>query len=319
MTVIKNLAFLNKNKLKNLNSFVESELNLSVFYPFPIDFFHHFLPFNLKFLNESFVSIDNKKINGLVTVNKTGKKRVKITRLLLDENSVESGKLLINCVVTLFLSKGAESFYVVVDKLNTPLIKMFQDGCGFINYAKEIIYRIDNSDLDLGYDDINFEHIRKISHKDTKYIKELINSLVNSYQKPAFYKNASELRKSLLYSTEQFVVFEREKNEILGYFTILKLNHSDYILDFVIKRGYEGYVSDIIRFAKIKLYKNKNFKTLFVKLKSYYSNFGELNEMFNMEYKASYENAILVKDYMVTKKQEFTYEKMIFNDITPAF
>ena len=110
MAVIKSLAFCNKNKLKNLKSFVDSELDLSVFHPFPVDCLHHFLPFGYKFLNESFVVIENTKITGHLTIKKTSEKKVKITRLLLEENSIEQGKLLINYVVTTFLSKGAESF-----------------------------------------------------------------------------------------------------------------------------------------------------------------------------------------------------------------
>lgn len=318
MTVIKNLAFCDKNKLKNLKSFVESELDLSVFYPFPIDFLHNFLPFGLKFLNESFVAIENEKIKGLVTVAKTGRKKIKIKRLLCEENSTEQGKLLVNCVITSFLSKGAESFFVIVDKRNLPVLTMFKTALGFSPLAFETVYKTDARNVLAGFDEVNFEHIRKKTTSDNKKIAQLVNETMNSYQKATFLKEASDFNLMPFSSLEQFVVFGDAEENILAYFSILKLNSSDFLLDFVVKRGYEGYFSDIIKFAKIKLMKKKKFNSLLIRIKSYYSNYSELNEILNIEYKTSFENEILVKDYLIPKKQ-FSYERMIFNDATPAF
>ncbi|MDO5438305.1 MAG: hypothetical protein Q4F80_08930 [bacterium] len=319
MTVIKNLAFSDKKKLKNLSSFTESELDLSDFHSFPADFLHHFLPFKFKFLNESFVAIENKKIIGLITVNKAGEKRLKISRLLLEENSLEIGKLLVNCTMTLFLSKGAESFYVVIDKMNTPLILMFKEGLGFQSYAKEIVYKIEKKDSILGFDEINFDHIRKMRPSDIKNVSNLINGTMQGYKRPTFKKTPSDIKKNFLFAPEQYIICGSIKELPIGYFTILESKKSEFLLEFVIDKGYEGYVSDIIKFTFLKLSKKKKFKTLFVKLKSYYTNFDELKEILNMEYAPAFENEILVKDFMVAKKQEFTYERMIFNDATPAF
>lgn len=318
MTVIKNLAFCNKNKLKNLNSFVESELDLSVFYPFPVDFFHNFLPFGLKFLNESFVAIENKEIKGLVTIAKAGRKKIKIKRLLTEENSTEQGKLLVNCVITSFLSKGVESFYVIVDKRNHPVLNMFKLGLGFCPLAYEKIYKTEAKDALIGFEDVNFDHIRSKISSDNKKIADLVNETMYSYKRATFAKEASDFRLKPFSSLEQFVVYDREKDSVFGYFSILKLNQTDYLLDFVIKKGYEGYFADIIKFTKIRLLKKKKFGSLLIRIKNYYSNFDELNEILSIEYKTSFENEILVKDFLIPKKQ-FSYERMIFNDATPAF
>lgn len=319
MTIVKNLAFIDKKKLKSLNSFVESGLELNDFHDNSISFLHHLLPFKLKFLNETFVAIENNKIKGLITINKAGEKRIKISRLLLEENSSEVGKMLVNCVVTLFLSKGAESFYVVVDNMNLPLLSMFKDGLGFKSYAKEIIYKIENKETTIGFDEVNFEHITKMNKTDAKSVEELINSVMIGYKKLTFLKTEKEIKNSLFSNNEQYIIQDKSQNKTLGYFSILKLNKGNYLLEFVINSTYEGYFSDIIKFTKSKLMKNKNFKNLFVKLKSYYQNFDSLNEMFNIEYIKTSESEILVKDYLVPKKEEFTFERMIFNDATPAF
>lgn len=318
MTVIKNLAFCDKNKLKNLNSFVESELDLSVFYPFPVDFLHNFLPFGLKFLNESFVAIENKKIKGLVTVAKAGRKKIKIKRLLCEENSTEQGKLLVNCVITSFLSKGVESFFVIIDKRNLPVLTMFKTALGFSPLAFETIYKTEVKDVLVGKDDVNFDHIRRKISSDNKKIAKLVNETMNSYQKATFSKEASDFKVKLGSNLEQFVVYDRNKEDLLGYFSILKLNKVDYLLDFVVMKGYEGYFTDIVKYAKIHLLKKNKFNSLLIRIKSYYSNYNELNEILNIEYKTSFENEILVKDFLIPKKQ-FSYERMIFNDATPAF
>ncbi len=318
MTVIKNLAFCDKNKLKNLNSFVESELDLSAFYPFPVDFLHNFLPFGLKFLNESFVVIENDKIKGLVTVAKAGRKKIKIKRLLTEENSTEQGKLLINCVINSFLSKGVESFFVIVDKRNHPVLNMFKMGLGFSPLAFETVYKTNVKDLLLGFDDVNFDHIRLKKAVDNKKIANLVNETMYSNMRATFAKEAYDFSIKPFSSLEQFVIFDDSKNSIFAYFSILKLNSSDYLLDFVVKKGYEGYFSDIIKFTKIKLMKKKKFTSLLVRIKSYYSNYSELNEILKIEYQTSFENEILVKDFLIPKKQ-FSYERMIFNDATPAF
>ena len=318
MTVIKNLAFCDKNKLKNLNSFVESELDLSVFYPFPVDFLHNFLPFRLKFLNESFVAIEDKKIKGLVTVAKAGRKKIKIKRLLFEENSTEEGKLLVNCVVTLFLSKGVESFFVIVDKRNTSVLNMFKTGLGFNPLAFETIHKTEIKDVLVAKDDANFDHIRRKISSDNKKIAKLVNETMNSYQRATFAKDSSDFSTKLSSNLEQFVVYDRNKDNIFGYFSILKLNRADYLLDFVVMKGYEGYCADIIKYAKINILKKSGSNSLLIRIKSYYSNYNELNEILNIEYNKSFENEILVKDFLIPKKQ-FSYERMIFNDVTPAF
>lgn len=316
MANVKNLAFLDKKKLKKLNSFVESELNLSVFYNFPIDFFHNLLPFKLKFLDESFVALENKEVKGLITINKVGDKRVKIKRLLLDENSFEIGKILVNYVVQIYSGKGSESFYVVAEKSNTPLITMFKEGCGFKEYAEEIVYKIKNKNID--NDDMNFSHIRKMKFSDIKEMRENADNLISGYKKQIFSKSEKEFKKLFIQYKEKYVV-TFENGKIIGYFTINPLNKSDYLLDFVIGQGFEGYAVDIIKYAQVKLSKKKNFKNLFFKLKSYYSNYRELSEIFNIEYEYVLENIVLIKDFYIAQKQEFKFEQMIFNDVTPAF
>ena len=317
MVKIKNLALLDRKKLVKLNSFLEAELGFLELNPFFVDFFHNLLPFRFKFLDESFVSIENKKINGLITINKAGNKRVKIKRLFLDENAYEIGKILVNYVISRYLTKGVEAFYVVADKTNINLITMFKNGCGFQSVSSEIVYKIENETSFIAKE-INFNHIRKMKLNDVGRVANLYDTVMHSYKKPFFLKKEKEVEKELIKNREKYVIYE-ENNSIIGFFSIDRLNKEEYLLDFVISSGFEGYAADIIEFTKAKLLKKTDFKTLYVKLKSHYSNFDELAEIFNMEYQKIKENDILYKGFLTLQKQEIKFEKMIFNDITPAF
>ena len=118
MATIQNLAFMSKERLKDLISVVNFEYNNSGFPPFPLDIIHYLLPLKLKFLKETYVAADENKVYGLISLEKddSNPKRLKISQLFLRENSVEYAELLINYVVNKFLAKGAESFFVVVDE-----------------------------------------------------------------------------------------------------------------------------------------------------------------------------------------------------------
>lgn len=313
--VIKNLAFLNKQKLKTLNSFIEANIDISEFNVFFVDYIHNFLPLSIKFLDETFVSIEDKKIKGLITANKIGDKKIRIKRLLLDENSYSIGKALVNFVLSKYLLKGAEAFYAVVNKLNTPLISMFMEGCSFQNIASEFVYKIKDTSLDLKEN--NFEYIKRTKTEDAKKLEILAQNTIVSYKKPFFMKTLKEFKKEILKDDEKYIITD-EKGTI-GYFSIFKLNKSDFCLDFIIECGFEVYALDIVKFAKSKLLNKNSNCNLYVILKNYYKNFSELKRIFDIEYELTEESEILYKGFLTPQKQLLKYEKMVFNDITPAF
>ena len=119
------------------------------------------------------------------------------------------------------------------------------------------------------------------------------------------------------YGLEDYI--NKNPNNLIGYFSVLELTKKSFLLDFVLQNTYEAYVIDIIKYVKTTLTKNNDFQTLYIRLNGYYSNFKELCEILDMEYKNSSESRILVKDFLVAKNRDYTYERMIFNDITPAF
>ncbi len=141
MAIVKNLAFISSDRLKKLPALNGFEYNSSSFTPFPLDVIHYLLPLKLKFLKESYAVIDNGRIYGLITLeaDECNRKKLKISQLFLEENSIEYGELLINYVVNKFLAKGAESFYVVVDEIDERMLKLFCDVCKFRNVDRKSV------------------------------------------------------------------------------------------------------------------------------------------------------------------------------------
>lgn len=319
MSVIKNLSYVNKNRLKTLKSFMEAEIPISAFPPFPFDALHSMLPYKCKFLPETYVSIKNKKINGLISINKASSKKIKITRLLLEENMGLEGKMLVNYITTLYASKGVETFFMIVNQKDETLLTMLKEGCNFKCRGKERVYEVDIKDFHLAHNVMSFEYIKRLIPSDIPHIKELHSNTLNQYQAPHFDKTERDFRAPIFSEIEQFIIHKKDENKIIAYFSILKLNKSQYMLDFVIENTYEGYLEDILLFTKVKCLKDKNFKTLYIKLKNYYSNYKNLKETLDIDYKNSFETEILIKDFIITAKQPHSLERMIFNDITPAF
>lgn len=152
---------------------------------------------------------------------------------------------------------------------------------------------------------------------DLNAIQNLTENHIVLYKKPFFLKSLNDFKREFFQYREKYVISDGKR--ILGYFAILKLNQENFLLEFFINKGYEGYSLDIIKFAHAKLIRRKDFKNLFVKIKSYYTNFDDLSRIFDIEYSRIKENEILYKGFLIPQKQEFKYERMIFNDITPAF
>lgn len=325
MAVVKSLAFFSKSKLKNLRSFVNSEFSNQGFTPFPFDMLHYFLPFGLKFLRESYVALYDNNITGLITLEKDegNRKRLKITQLFLEEDSAECGELLINYVVARFLAQGADSFYVAVDENNDLMLKLLSDVCKFRLVARENIYAIKKNDI-REKPDCDFDYVNMLMPQDIGEVVSLYNGCLNSHQKQAFLRQKSRFRGNFVSGIKgvksfQFVL-RNNLSRIFGYFRITSPNNSDFILECVILPSYEGYLSDILEFSFSEISKRSRDWTLYIKLKSCFSNFEKLNQTLELNgYLCQKRNNILTKDlYRPAKAEKPSYAKqIIFSDITP--
>lgn len=282
----------------------------------------------MKFLKESYVAIDEDKTYGLITLEKddNNKNRLKISSLFLEENSTEYGELLINYVVNKFLAKGAESFSVVVDEADDKMLKLLSDVCKFRILADEYLFKIKKSDFQY-QKDTSFEFIRFSKNAESTRIAELANSLISSYLLPSFEMEEGAFKDNVFVGLKSKVVFKyvlenTQNKKIFGYFTISSSNNKDFILDVALANAHEVYLADILKFVKLEISKRSSGWTLYVRVRSYFTNHKVLLEVLqNYDFKCYKKSKILVKSIFKTVKSEnsITGKQIIFNDITPAF
>ena len=297
MIEIKNIVFVNCN-LNPLREF--------------LCFINHLLPLRLKFANESFIALLDKKNQGLITLDKDSKSytRFKITKLILEENSTDIAHQLVNYVISRYRAMGANSFYVVVNEKRTDLLNIFKNDLNFRNCGFEYLYKINSINTSYSL------FLKPFKKEIVKDICEFYNEGINSFNRFLFARqNYQFFNKYTKY------VFYNDENKILGYFEVATKNNHDFYINFTIDFAYNIYLMDAIKFIYSKLsQKTKNFN-LYIKVKDYFMNSKELLAILNensMEFISK--SQILAKDYYREIKQDNILKnaKIIFNDPTTA-
>ncbi len=328
MAQIKSSVFCNSKKLKKVFESNGFDFGKSYSIPFLAAFFHHFLPLRVKFLSESYVVYDKDKVLGFISVEKDerSRKRLKITKVFLEKNSFDIGKLLVQYVISRYCAMGAISYQVVVDDSQVDMLSLFVDGCNFRKNATELIYKVRQESL-------NYENICiSDGFKFYKYVKScdvcrLYNSNINSYQRHSFSKTkeqfepyfAAGLNDKVSFS---YVLEDEQKGKIYGYFNIVTFNNIDYMLDFVLDSAFEIYFEDALCYISYCLDKRVKNWNLYVKIKTYFSNYKFFEQYCeNKNYELVKSSNILTKDYLKEIKENslLNSAKIVFNDITPAF
>ncbi len=325
MATIKNLAFIPKDKLRALAS--NSKINDCLRdFPAPLDTFHGILPLRFKFLNEFYAAVDDNKIYALISIEKDNNRTnsLNISKIYIDEAVLKYGELLINYVVSKFLSQGAESFFTVVDETDDKMLKLFSDVCKFRIQAAEYLYKIKKSDFPY-QKDTSYEFIRFSKNYETSKIANLYNGQLKSHQLPVFGVADSCLKDPLfvgIYNNIAFryVLENTAKNIIFGYFTISTKNNTDFLLDVVLLNSYEAFLADILKFTKSEISKRNTSWTLYLRLRDCFVNCkAMLDVMKNYDFTHYRKSKILVKDMFKTAKAgNSIYNKQIIFD-APAY
>ncbi len=331
MAIIKNLAFYQKNKLKNLKSFVGSDAFVSNFAPIPFDFINHILPLKLKFLSEAFVAIEEGKIKGLIALEKerSNSAKLKIIKLYLEENSAHIGEQLINYVISRYCAYGASSFYVFVSQELQEMAALFIDACKFRVSSYEFLYKTDSTKvkfLNLGQYDIGcFKNLRNAHTKD---ICDLHNSSINQHLAPYFALQSGyfteDLAPNLLggKSSFRYVLEDSSKKMLYGYFSISTIDNKNYILESILSPAFDSYFMDILNFAAQQISKRTREWNLYIKIKNYFMNSQKIiKQLESHKFELKSKNLILTKDFLMPNKQEekIHNRKIMFTDATPAW
>lgn len=328
MTQIKNTLFYSSYKLQNVFKDSGLDFKKSDFLFFTLSFFNYFLPLRAKFLAESYIVFEKEKIQGLISVEKDerSRKRLKITKVFLEENALDSGKLLVQYIISRYCAMGAISYQVVVEDSRQDMLSLFVDGCGFRKNAQEFIYKVEKDTLKFDTSSISdgFKFFKNIKSVD---VARLYNSNINSYQRHSFSKTKEQFEPYFAAGVCDCAVFsyvleDEQKGKIYGYFNITTYNNQDYMLDFVIDSAFEVYFEDALCFVSDCLSKRVKNWNLYVKVKSFFANYKFFKEYCESnKYKLVKSSSILTKDYLKEIKENslLNNAKIVFNDITPAF
>lgn len=298
MIEIKNIIFANNN-LNFLRCF--------------FCFVNYLLPLKLKFANETFVILVDKKIKGLITLDKDSMSntRFKITKLILEENSYSLAYELTNYVLSRYRAMGAASFYAVVDNKQKELLNIFKNDLNFRSCALEHLYKI--NPLETGFS-LFLKPFRK---ENIKEVCSFYNDNINFFNRFLFGRETYQFKNKC----KKYVFLNEEDDKVLGYFEVASKNNFDYYINFSIDFAYNIYLVDAIKFIYSKLkHKNKSFN-LYIKVKDYFLNSKELLSILKENSCVFVSTGeILAKDYYRQIKDEsiFKNAKIIFNDPTIA-
>jgi len=338
MAKIRKLTLLDIKKLQKLVDLVDNEMPSNVltehnFTPFPLDVLHDLLPVDRKFLQESYVAVEDNEILGLIGIIADGheKSRWKINRLILNTNAYDVGKQLVDYVVNKYGGAGIETFLTVIDDRHEEAISLFKNACMFRSCAQIQVWSIDNlSDLVDNQEITDFVP-QKPYHSQKLY--ELYQQALFPQFRPSLTKSPKDFEISLVMklqmslkkeSIDRFVLNNPDKKSIEGYFTIYTADNKDFWFDVVLSLGYTEYYETILKFV-VKFVTDKNPSAkLNVYARKYFQNSSKLVDLLeknNFKWSRSYQ--VLVKDYWKPAKLKADEKKspiIIFPDITsPAF
>ena len=187
MAIIKNLAFYQKSKLKNLIQYAAPTSFLQGYLPYPLDFINHMLPLILKFWQEAFVALENNDVLGLISFEKEkgNPMRLRLTKLFLESDSTIEGVQLVDYVISRYCAMGANSFQIVIDERHKPLIDLLVNNCKFNISSSENIFKIEN----VKKASYNGNFFEKFDNSMADEINELYNEEIHSHLRPIFSKN----------------------------------------------------------------------------------------------------------------------------------
>ena len=290
-----------------------------------------YLPLKAKFVEDTYVAVENDIFKGVISLcpRRNNQYKWRIRKLLFDEASFETGKTLVDYVVTKYGALGIETFEAEIDSNDTAIIDLFSKSCGFrycmdyqlfdinTNYYKE--RRVDTENL----------IFRPFKDSDKNNVADLYNQNISPYYKFSMSKTPQEFCDSIckgLSSKDsiKFVIEDKFSKQIRGFINILTENNKCFILELAILSSYEDCFKDIITFAISQIIKRTSHFSLYFKNCKFHAN-SDIYEkyMYEIDNKLIKTDMIFVRDFFKQLQDEITdkSKSVIYNEINgnPAY
>lgn len=325
MAQIRKPAFYEIKKLRDLISNIKEEEQSQNhdFAKFSYDVMHKFLPLNFQFINESFVSVEEKQFIGLIGLIPDSKKakRRNINRLFLNKHYFDSGKQLIDFVVNKYGAEGTETFLTYVDDRNPELISLFTTGCGFRACPQQQIWKLEHTKpFEAMGENIS---IREFKNSDAQAVAEIYSQDIYPQYKQSLVKPACDFRKGVFKNTVslKFVVENVINQSIEGFVEIKSEGNTNYMIEMTMSLFYYHCCGDVLNFIIGFIISHQSDANVFIKLKKFCQSSKPLLQMLESHnFKCVQSQQVLIKDYWKTIKNDVKKPVLLFNDITnPAF
>lgn len=327
MAKIKKISFSDIPNIKKLISFVCSDNIIDYrrlfFNSVPTTYMQNlFYSVHFRKLMETYVVSDNNdNLKGLISVKaqKGNPYKWNIKRLFLAPNSHEIGKQLIEYIIAKFGARGVDTFVVAVDDNNNDLIDLFIKGCGFRFCSTEALWEVSNINFVTSqFDEKSFKMFK---NSDAEKVLELYNDNLISLYKYSLEKEKEEFcdAEFIDFSKEtsfKYIYEDEQNGQLKAYLKIQTIDNCNYFLDMIVPPQYVDLYPMLLSFAVKKIVgRNKNFK-LYIKNKRYFQSGDAIEGFFKTnKFEHLQNNAILVRDFFKTQKQENTSfnEAVIFS------
>jgi len=322
MTIIKRLNCFDIPKIRKMTEYLDSDdsdrftkdLQNEV-----VRVLHAHFPLKYKFLPESYVLLENKKILGLITVLPTmgNPYKIIITRLIFQNNLYEVGKQLVEFVIAKYGAQGAVSFSVVIDNSHEELFNLFLNGCGFRHCSCENLWKIEN----FNPNEYTPARFRVCQNSDAKRVSELYNAELNGLYKPALLRIKTEFKEPFFegitnFYKNRYVLEESAHRRIIAYLSITTTDNTNYILDLTTCEGYQISYDEILSFAIKEISAKKSNFYIFFKQKKYTNSSEKFEEYLHSRgFNCIQTQNVLVKDfYRPIKQPENALQVFLFGE-----
>ncbi|MCM1264889.1 MAG: hypothetical protein NC200_01710 [Candidatus Gastranaerophilales bacterium] len=314
MAKIRRLNCFDKPKLKELISFLKGNDGnhfIDVLTNGMPGYLHYYLPLKYKFLDESYILTDKKRVLGLISANtfSGNHKKINISQLFFVENAYEVAQQLIEFIIAQYGAQGVHTFYVLVDDIYTELASVFVNSCGFRQCSYEQIWEASK----LSFKKNTSLKYRRFKKSDVKDISDIYNDSVITHFKPTLERKEKEfcetLCSGLKYLSEYRYIIEDDL-KVIGYFKISTADNENFTVDLNYSNGYAVDCETILYFATREILKRKRKFKLFVKMKNYLNTNKEQEKYLNETgFRCVKTKLLLVKDFFRIAKEFSTEER----------
>lgn len=277
------------------------------------------LPLKYKFRPESYVYLDGKGINGIITVNPTmgNPYKINITRLVFSNNSYDIGRQLVDFAVSRYGAKGANSFIVTVDSSHDELLQLFLQGCGFRQCSYVNLWKVENFVPETA----NSANFRICQNSDARGVAKLFNSELKVHFRPSLEKIKHEYVEPVFngmssFYKNRYVLEDNSRKKIIAYLSITTSDNRNFIIDMSLCEGYQIPYDEIINFALSEISRRKSNFTAFIKHRQYTKNADVFEEyLHKRNLNCVQTKCVLVKDfYKPIKQTENALQVFMFGD-----